>query len=101
MRLTNVKLTAFRGVSASLELPFGSKGKNLLVYGENGSAKSSFARALEYLFCPESRPEHDILTNKNLFDTAQPKIQVSFVGKFDGRNEIGRASCRERVCHRV
>ena len=87
MRLTNVKLTAFRGVSASLELPFGSKGKNLLVYGENGSAKSSFARALEYLFCPESRPEHDILTNKNLFDTAQPKIQVSFVGKFDGRNE--------------
>ena len=87
MRITNIKLTAFRGVSASLELPFGTKGKNLLVYGENGSAKSSFARALEYLFCPESRPEHDILANKNLFDSTQPKIEVTFVGKFAGRDE--------------
>ena len=80
MRVTNVSLTAFRGVSSKLDLPF-DNGKNLLVYGENGSAKSSFARALEFLFSPVARPDQDILVHKNLFAGAMPMIEVTFAGQ--------------------
>lgn len=81
MRVVEVKLTAFRGVSAPLDLPFGGNGKNLLVYGENGSAKSSFARALEHLFNPKAYPDQDILLHRNLFVTTPPEIRAKFIGK--------------------
>lgn len=86
MRITNVSLTAFRGVSSNLDLPFDRDGKNLLLYGENGSAKSSFARALEYLFNPKEWPEQSILGHKNLFvpATAMPGIRVDFTGSKAG-----------------
>ena len=32
MRITNVSLTAFRGISSKLDLPFDKDGKNLLIY---------------------------------------------------------------------
>ena len=89
MRIKSVSLTAFRGVSSTLSLPFVDEGKqpaakNLLVYGENGSAKSSFARALEYLFDPKARPEQDILGHKNLFVATMPEIRVEFTGQKAG-----------------
>lgn len=84
MRLSKLTLTAFRGVSSSLSLPFDSDGKNLLVYGENGSAKSSFARALEYLFNPKAYPEQDINAHKNLFVPTMPEVLAEFVGQKGG-----------------
>lgn len=80
MKITNVSLAAFRGVSSKLEIAFGGLDKNLLVFGENGSAKSSFARALEHLFNPKAFPEQDILVHRNLFVTGAPEIRVSFSG---------------------
>ena len=80
MRITAVNLAAFRGISSKLDLPFDNDGKNLLVYGENGSAKSSFAHALEFLFNPKACPEQSILGHKNLFVAAMPEIRVDFTG---------------------
>lgn len=84
MRITKVSLTAFRGVSSNLDLPFDKDGKNLLVYGENGSAKTSFARALELLFSPVARSDQDILAHKNLFVDAMPMIEVTFTDETEG-----------------
>jgi energy-coupling factor transporter ATP-binding protein EcfA2 len=84
MRIANIHLTAFRGISSTLDLSFDNNGKNLLVYGENGSAKSSFARALEHLFTPTARPDQDIVAHKNLFVPATPEIRVEFTGQKAG-----------------
>jgi hypothetical protein len=84
MRITSVSLRAFRGVSSKLDLPFDKDGKNLLVYGENGSAKSSFARALEFLLSPKARPDQDILAHKNLFVATMPEILADFTGQKGG-----------------
>jgi hypothetical protein len=84
MRLRKISLKAFRGVSSDLELDCDNACRNLLVYGENGSAKSSFARALEHLFAPSPLPEHDILNHKNLFTTTMPEILAQFSGTVAG-----------------
>jgi len=88
MRITNVSLTAFRGISSTLDFPFDNAGKSLLVYGENGSAKSSLARALEYLLNPNEFPDQGILAQRNLFISTEPSIQVEFAGKKDGKKKI-------------
>lgn len=47
MRLTKLKLRWFRGSSGEAQLSAGKK--SLVVYGENGSGKSSFVDAIEYV----------------------------------------------------
>lgn len=85
MRITEATLTAFRGVSSPLTLPFDRDGKNLLVYGENGAAKSSFARALEHLFNPKAYPDQDIRAHVNLFVSTLPEIHTQFAGQKGGK----------------
>ena len=77
MRLSKLTLTAFRGFSEKFELPVG--GYNLLVFGENGTSKSSIAKALELLF--EPRIGADLLFHKNVFGATQPTIKAEFIGQ--------------------
>lgn len=77
MKLNKITLTAFRGFSDKFELPVG--GKNLLVFGENGSSKSGVAKALELLF--EPRIGADLFFHQNVFGTAQPTIKAEFTGQ--------------------
>jgi len=76
MRITKLTLKAFRGISDKLELPIG--GHNMLIYGENGSSKSSLARALELLFDP--RDTCALEPHRNLFTTSVPSIIAEFEG---------------------
>lgn len=47
--LKSLSLTAFRGSSTTFKLPF-EKGRRLtLVYGENGTGKTTICDALEFL----------------------------------------------------
>ena len=82
MKLTHLSLESFRGVSTQFELPVG--GKNLLIYGDNGSSKSSLSRALELLF--DRRPRVTLREHQNFFVTTQPKIAVKFEGKIRNQN---------------
>lgn len=87
MRLTDLVVKAFRGIETDFTLPLDSStkhptGKNLLVFGENGSAKTSLARALEIFF--ETRPGRDLASQQNLFTTAAPSIELTFVGQIGG-----------------
>jgi hypothetical protein len=76
MRLTKLTLKSFRGFSDKFELPLGRN--NVLIYGENGSSKSSIARALELVFDP--RPGCDLISHQHLFGTTTPEITAEFAG---------------------
>ena len=60
MKITNVEIKNFRAFPKSYQINLHNAGKNLLVYGENGSGKSSLYLALKYFF--ESGVDED---NKN------------------------------------
>ncbi len=47
MRITKIVLKNFRAFYSEHEIDLDKKGKNLLIYGENGSGKSSLLKAIE------------------------------------------------------
>ncbi len=51
-RIRELRLTAFRGVPSSMEISLG-EGNSLVVFGENGTGKSTIADALEWYFTGE------------------------------------------------
>ena len=48
--LSNLSVQYFRGIADQQNIDFNKKGKVVILYGENGTGKSSFVNALEYLF---------------------------------------------------
>ena len=48
MRITDIEIKNFRAFPATYQIDLGKTGKNLLVYGENGSGKSSLYLALKH-----------------------------------------------------
>lgn len=46
----NLSVEYFRGIADQQTIDFDKKGKIVVLYGENGTGKSSFVNALEYLF---------------------------------------------------
>lgn len=48
--LSNLSVQYFRGIADQQNIDFNKKGKVIILYGENGTGKSSFVNALEYLF---------------------------------------------------
>ena len=63
MKITNIKIKNFRAFPKTYEINLSKAGKNLLVYGENGSGKSSLYLALKYFF--ESGIDENNGNNKN------------------------------------
>lgn len=60
------------------------KGKNLLIYGENGSGKSSLYKAVRDVFKSSTDPECSIIQNafsRELELDEQPFVQISFYGE--------------------
>ncbi|MBN3923585.1 AAA family ATPase [Nostoc sp. NMS4] len=56
MKITKIELKNFRAFYGEHTIDLSKKGKNLLIYGENGSGKSSLLKAIELfkvmkLFC--------------------------------------------------
>lgn len=65
MKIKTFSLTDFRAFPGPAPAIFELDGKNLLVYGENGSGKSSLFHALQGFFNPVS--SGDIAKHKNVF----------------------------------
>ena len=63
MKITNIEIKNFRAFPKSYQIDLHNAGKNLLVYGENGSGKSSLYLALKYFL--ESSIDEDNTDNKN------------------------------------
>ncbi len=64
MKITNIEIKNFRAFPQTYEIDLSKAGKNLLVYGENGSGKSSLYLALKYFL--ESGADEDNEDNINI-----------------------------------
>ena len=79
-RITAIELhnfLAFYGTDNKISLP---KGENLLLYGENGSGKSSLCRALEVFFEARNNPQFEV-HQRNIWATptdAPTDLRVTF-----------------------
>ena len=62
MRITDIEIKNFRAFRGTYHIGLSKSGKNLLVYGENGSGKSSLYLALKY-FLESGVDENDKDTN--------------------------------------
>ncbi|KKI99442.1 AAA family ATPase [Prochlorothrix hollandica] len=78
MKITKISLKHFRAFYAEHEIDLGKKGQNLLIYGENGSGKSSLLKAIE-LFLDSHVKDLDFANYRNLFvaDTDGGHIKLS------------------------
>ena len=74
VRITKLKISNYKFFLGDFELD--CKDNNVLIYGENGSGKSSVYRALEFL----TKTKFDsIAKDKNIFaETGEPQIEFSF-----------------------
>ena len=66
MRITEIEIKNFRAFYGSYQINLHKSGKNLLIYGENGSGKSSLYLALK-LFLESAVSNHRFETHQNIF----------------------------------
>src|SRR5690348_12424522 len=82
-RIKKLSITGLRGVQKTLELPLSEK--SILLYGDNGTGKSSISDALEW-FCKDSvshlsGSEIDLkeaLRNANLTNVDVSSVEIEF-----------------------
>ncbi|MCK4406470.1 MAG: AAA family ATPase [Bacteroidales bacterium] len=65
-RIKKIEINHFKGLYGKHEIDLTYKGKNLMLYGENGSGKSSIAKAIR-LFFQSSVEDIDISEYENIF----------------------------------
>ncbi len=66
MRITKIEIRNFRAFPSSYQIDLHKAGKNLLVYGENGSGKTSLYQALKF-FLESSEGSHQFKEHQNIF----------------------------------
>ncbi|MCD4817434.1 MAG: ATP-binding protein [Candidatus Cloacimonetes bacterium] len=65
-KIKKIEINNFKGLYGKYEIDLASSGRNLMLYGENGSGKSSVAKAIK-LFFQSSVENIDILEYENIF----------------------------------
>ncbi len=78
MRINRIELKNFKAFYSEQSIDLHNSGHNLLLYGENGTGKSSLAHALRY-FLESSVKDHDIAHHKNIFVEGQDSYVKLFV----------------------
>ena len=68
MRITKIEIKNFRAFYGAYQIDLHKAGKNLLVYGENGSGKTSLYQALKR-FLESSEGEHQFKPYQNIFNS--------------------------------
>ena len=66
MRITKIDIKNFRAFHGKYQIDLDKTGQNLLVYGENGSGKSSLYKALQ-LFLESGEKNHPFKKHQNIF----------------------------------
>ncbi len=66
MRINEIEIKNFKAFYGTCKIDLHNAGQNLLVYGENGTGKSSLAHALR-LFLDSSIKDYDFLQHRNIF----------------------------------
>ena len=83
-KIQRLTLRNFRSFKGKHQISLGKKGKNLLVYGENGSGKSSICTAIDIFFQAEDQRRKLNLRERhaNIFSTEKGKDRVAISLKF-------------------
>ncbi len=80
MKIERIEIRDFRGFPGRYEFNLGRPGQNLLVYGENGSGKSSLFQALKRFFEAADSPI-EIAAHANAFaHTPEPMVNLDVAG---------------------
>ena len=80
MRITDIEIKNFRAFRGTYHIGMSKSGKNLLVYGENGSGKSSLYLALKYFLesgVDEDDKDTDFENHQNIFLQDPGHIKLS------------------------
>ena len=75
MRITKIELKNFRAFYGAYQIDLHKAGKNLLVYGENGSGKTSLYQALKR-FLESSEGGHQFKPHQNIFNSDDGYIKL-------------------------
>ncbi len=81
MKIERIDIRDFRGFPGEYKFSLGSPGHNLLVYGENGSGKSSLFQALKRFF--EADAKTDISAQRNEFAAAPEPVVKLEIAAYD------------------
>ncbi|AIN75149.1 hypothetical protein O8E88_002228 [Flavobacterium psychrophilum] len=83
IKINNLKIKGIRGAKDSIELPL--NGKSILLYGDNGTGKSSISDAIEWFYTNKikhlSTPEidtNDAIRNAKLLDTETSEVTILY-----------------------
>lgn len=98
MKIKTLSLTDFRAFPGPAPTTFELDGKNLLVYGENGSGKSSLFHALRGMFSYDTPP--NLLNLRNSFSGAgigNVRVQVEFDDNSAAAWEVGSGQVRGMI----
>ncbi len=87
MRITKIEIKNFKAFRGPDVIDLGKKGQNLLLYGENGSGKTSLYKALE-LFLDSSEPDSiEFIDHKNISATDNGYVRLHFTPNPDLQKE--------------
>ncbi|MYB00144.1 ATP-binding protein, partial [Candidatus Poribacteria bacterium] len=75
MRITKIEIKNFRAFYGAYQIDLHRAGKNLLVYGENGSGKTSLYQALKR-FLESSEGGHQFKPYQNIFNSDDGYIKL-------------------------
>ena len=75
MRITKIEIKNFKAFYGAYQLDLHKAGKNLLVYGENGSGKTSLYQALKR-FLESSEGGHQFKPHPNIFNSDDGYIKL-------------------------
>jgi len=87
MRVQKIELKGFRVFKGHYEIDLGDKGQNLLVYGENGSGKTSLYQALNLFLSPRP-PYPDYSSNENIFTSSDENYVKLLIGDENHPSEV-------------
>ena len=76
MRITEFEIKNFKAFYGTYRIDLHKSGKNLLVYGENGSGKSSLYFALKLFLESGDNPSHKFENDQNIFITDAGYIKL-------------------------
>ena len=77
VRITKIEIKNFRAFQGAYQIDLAKAGKNLLIYGENGSGKSSLYLALKS-FLESSDGTHRFEYHQNIFSSDEGHIRLHF-----------------------
>ena len=79
VKITKIEIKNFKTFRGPDQIDLGNKGRNLLIYGENGSGKTSLYEALKF-FLESSEGTHQFGDYRNIFsdETDKGYIKLHF-----------------------